>query len=455
MPPRYDPRYVYPRGYDYGNVALGLADLLGQGFDRLHRWNQDEQGQQNKQDDYLLRLQQMLGQEQDRTLDRDLKQKQIEDLLASRKTQADQAAASRSAIGKFIGGLGQDVPTQEPAPQPPPQATAISPQAADRTLGQFMYGKRKATPQESMTALGPDAANLPEKFVETMLKFYEGKKAAAPKIEQRDPTKPLVKIDPETGAVTELAPGMPEPPKPKEPPAPSAERDWHAMATDQLTKELGRVPTEPEVAARARKLSEDSATRHDAATAGAIEKARLDVPNPMRAEESKVWRQTLTAQGKLDDIAELVQSPNVNLSKIAGGIQPWVNEVIQTGKIGPIPIDPKLFGGPLTREENMLLGAMYDAADLTLRQRSGAQINEQEFKRMLQFLAAPGVRPEVILDRLQLQRHNNERELDLLEHQARESKFIVPSRPTRKPLLTDDLAAKKRRIQELEQKARE
>jgi hypothetical protein len=180
---------------------------------------------------------------------------------------------------------------------------------------------------------------------------------------------------------------------------------------------------------------EEGKGKRAAETAGAIEKARLGVPNPMRPEESKLWRGLISTQNQLDDIDELIASPNVNLSKIAGGIRPWVTEVIQTGKIGSIPVDPKLFGGPLTREENQLLAALYNAADLVLRQRSGAAINESEFERLMQIMANPGVQPDVIKDRLALQRQNNLRELDTLEHQARSMQFLVPTRPERRSVL--------------------
>jgi hypothetical protein len=106
------------------------------------------------------------------------------------------------------------------------------------------------------------------------------------------------------------------------------------------------------------------------------------------------------AQGQLNEMLRL--APKVNLPQIAGGLAPWVNSIAQTGKVGPIPVPPEV-SGTLTPEQNRFLAMLQDYADQVLRLRSGAQINEQEFKRMLGFLASPDVRPDVLMERLRLQ----------------------------------------------------
>lgn len=94
----------------------------------------------------------------------------------------------------------------------------------------------------------------------------------------------------------------------------------------------------------------------------------------------------------------------VDLGKLVGGIRPAVNKWLQTGMAGPIPVGEFLPLQSLGPDEERLLTLVQDYADTVLRLRSGAQINEQEFARMLSFLMSPAVRPETFLARLSAQR---------------------------------------------------
>lgn len=189
---------------------------------------------------------------------------------------------------------------------------------------------------------------------------------------------------------------------------------------------------------RARQLQQQGRSVVAGASAGAVEAARLAVPNPMDVESGKVWRGLTNAMGVLDHMTGLIGSGRVSLSRIAGGIKPWVNEIVQSGKIGPFPVPEGLLPS-YSSEERQFLALLNDYADLVLRQRSGAQINEQEFKRMLSFLANEQVRPEVIIDRLGLQDRRLEREMGSLEQLLKSQRMIVPSRQPRQGLRPDEL----------------
>jgi hypothetical protein len=553
---RYDPRYDYSGGYALGDMLTQLGGLLGQGFARYNTYGQQEEATQEKQRDYLLKLQDMLTKSEDRDLDRTTKALYYQNLAADtatkraegeRKAALDTARRSAAAtlgmvpeytevqgyepvestekLGPHLMAPPEKIPIELPVGEPvrrkrsfaealgflsPEQRIAMTPE--DRALYEKIYpGEVPLDPLkviEAVTKLGsaegldpatrtslwaalakgapglqlpgaPKFREVPKAPTEAGIAYNAARQELITEgvenpnegaISQRvEKNKAAGRPVTETGLLLDLArarardqgnltPSQDDLVKiAEEIRRERSPENWHGQAEDEL-KQSGKPYTWADVQKRANELKEASATR--VVTAG--ERARQDVPMRMREAESKLWRDTVNTQGKLDDLKELVGSPNVNLAKMAGGVRPWVNEIIQTGKIGPIPIDPTSFGGSLTREENMFLAALYDAADLTLRQRSGAQINETEFKWMLQFLAGPGVRPEVLIDRLDLQRHNNARQLDILEHQAREEKFIVPSRPPRQPLLGESPAGpkemtpaeKRRRLEELERKAR-
>lgn len=123
---------------------------------------------------------------------------------------------------------------------------------------------------------------------------------------------------------------------------------------------------------------------------------------PARTPEADLKRvqDVALAQSQIGELIRLV--PKVELGSLVGGIQPWANQVLQTGRVGPIPV-PEALTGKLTTDQERFLALTQDYADSVLRMRSGAQINEQEMQRMLKFLTEPGLRPQTFVTRLQLQ----------------------------------------------------
>lgn len=156
-----------------------------------------------------------------------------------------------------------------------------------------------------------------------------------------------------------------------------------------------RNPT-PEQVLRAINAHETALTARavDAARQQGLAAANLPARTPV--EQQKVLQDMALARSQIAELTKL--APDVNLPNLVGGIRPWANQVIQTGRIGPIPIP----AGQLTPAQNRFLALTQDYADSMLRLRSGAQINEQEFQRMLGFLVQPGVNADVFMARMQL-----------------------------------------------------
>jgi hypothetical protein len=255
--PKYDPRYIYPRGYDYGNTALGLADLLGQGFDRLHKWNQDAQGQDNNQRDYLMKLQEFMQQNEDRTLDRGIKQqtadlqgKQLEALLAKQKSDAALAESRRSGMGK-IGSINPFETTTTPVGQP--VETPVGPAEPPSFLQRLAQTRTPITLSQAMQKanLSPDELNSGLDYTALGHLFPGPKEPKAPKFGYGAE---LGTYDESTGKVA-----TPVPAKVTPPPTPSHERNLELKARAQLRDENGGTePTADAVAARALKLDENS-----------------------------------------------------------------------------------------------------------------------------------------------------------------------------------------------------
>ena len=123
-----------------------------------------------------------------------------------------------------------------------------------------------------------------------------------------------------------------------------------------------------------------------------------NIPARTPETEMKLFQNLALAQSMLDELARL--TPKVNLPKIAGGLAPWFNKIAETGRVGPLPVDMRgLSGG-----DRRFLALTRDYADTVLRMRSGAQINEQEFARMLGFLPVEQATPATVRARLTLQR---------------------------------------------------
>lgn len=183
----YDPRYDYNQGYATGDMLLQLSQLLQQGIGNYQTLDLKNEAQQQKQSDYLLRLQDMLTKAEDRDLTRKVAEDTVAMNQATRTRQAQEAAdkaaqaeRQRGATGSFFTALTGMRPTQEPVTPPPENAQAISPQAQDRALAQFIYGRRRTTPLEASQTLGPSAQDLPTAIQEQILKSaMETEKPAA------------------------------------------------------------------------------------------------------------------------------------------------------------------------------------------------------------------------------------------------------------------------------------
>lgn len=115
------------------------------------------------------------------------------------------------------------------------------------------------------------------------------------------------------------------------------------------------------------------------------------------AAQLKVIEDLSLAQAKVNQMLTLL--PTIDMTRISGGLAPWINTAMETGRIGPFPIDI----GNLSEAEQTFLAASRDYADIVLRLRSGAQINEQEMKRMLGFLITEATKPGVVATRLRMQ----------------------------------------------------
>lgn len=174
---------------------------------------------------------------------------------------------------------------------------------------------------------------------------------------------------------------------------PNDERDAYASAMNRGLL-FHQLPPDRQVAV----LAQMRQDKIDTAAAQGQNAANIPARTPEM--QIKDFSAIDLAQGQLNEMLRL--APKVNLPQIAGGLAPWVNSIAQTGKVGPIPIPPEV-SGTLSAEQNRFLAMLQDYADQVLRLRSGAQINEQEFKRMLGFLASPDVRPDVLMQRLRLQ----------------------------------------------------
>lgn len=155
---------------------------------------------------------------------------------------------------------------------------------------------------------------------------------------------------------------------------------------DQVAAAIGRVET------RLTERAVEAARQQGVAAA--------EVPARTPAEQLKRIEDLTIARSQITEMQRL--APAVALDKLVGSFRPWVNDIIQTGRIGSIPVPTDLLG-KLTADQERFLALTQDYADTVLRLRSGAQINEQEFKRMLGFLTERGIKASTFIARLELQ----------------------------------------------------
>ena len=109
------------------------------------------------------------------------------------------------------------------------------------------------------------------------------------------------------------------------------------------------------------------------------------------------------ARVSIATLQDLMNQPDVKLDRLVGGMRPVVNRAIQTGVVGVIPIPEGILGRPLTNNEVRFLQTTNKYMDAVSRMLSGKAITNQEYMRMLDFLVAPNVRPDVYRSRLQLE----------------------------------------------------
>lgn len=195
----------------------------------------------------------------------------------------------------------------------------------------------------------------------------------------------------------------------------------------QALEDAGVPETDPRYIRAAKHLDrlKPMAVQEGGGIGGPSGQPTIRSPLPARTPEGRLkdFEAIDLAQGQLNEMLRL--APTVQLPQIAGGLAPWVNSIIQTGKVGPIPI-PEAIRGTLSDDQNRFLALLLDYADQVLRLRSGAQINEQEFRRMLGFLASPDVTPQVIVQRLMLQQDFLKAKRGAMENALRSGGYRVP-----------------------------
>lgn len=157
------------------------------------------------------------------------------------------------------------------------------------------------------------------------------------------------------------------------------------------------------------------------------EQGREGLEQPPAASMDR-YRTSVDASKMLNDMLAL--SEKVDLRKIAGGLKPIFNEIAQTGLFAGLPV-PESIRPTLTGEEMQFLALLNDYADQVLRIRSGAQINEEEFRRMLRFLASEHVTPETMRERLTLQDRRLDQQIESLETLWSQMGLRTPRTPWR------------------------
>ena len=90
----------------------------------------------------------------------------------------------------------------------------------------------------------------------------------------------------------------------------------------------------------------------------------------------------------------------------------------------------EFLGVSITKKEVMFRQVVKDIADTLLRLRSGAQINEQEYKRLSKLVPTVGLPDEVFLARLQSLAKSIDESIGIRQRTLKESGFVAPSAST-------------------------
>ena len=194
----------------------------------------------------------------------------------------------------------------------------------------------------------------------------------------------------------------------------------YLAAQVQKNRALGQPDKEPDI----KQAIDDM--RNDGVLKDLMEKINAnDLPkNPPEPEMNKVQAGTM-GLAKLGLIRSMVGREDVRLKDILGGINPWLNQIKQTGVVfGVIPV-PASIAGDLSPAERLLLSEVSGYVDDMLRLKSGAAINEAEYQRMFGFLIAPAAEPKSFLVRLGQAEQNTEATLGVIRQSLRQGNFRV------------------------------
>lgn len=159
--------------------------------------------------------------------------------------------------------------------------------------------------------------------------------------------------------------------------------------------DAGGIPNEAQIRSAIALANQDAINR-----ASAVGQNAANVPQRTPTETMRRLEDLAVAQTYVDDMRRL--SGIVRLDQVLGGLRPVINEKIQTGRLGFIPL-PESVTSRLTPDELRFLSLTQDYADTILRLRSGAAINESEFRRMIGFIPEQSATPAAFVERLKLQ----------------------------------------------------
>ena len=124
--------------------------------------------------------------------------------------------------------------------------------------------------------------------------------------------------------------------------------------------------------------------------------SKIDAKNnraPLSVQDKKTIDDALDKEGMFARMDELLQSGKVDMNKILGGINPWLNSLSQRwggrGNMPPQGTEPEQIDkkkmGRLTPEENEFLSVMHNYSSKLIHERYAGNVTGNEFDRYLQF----------------------------------------------------------------------